>query len=467
MCLTTKPARVYLANPSTPNISINTISVKEILFNNFEKSEVSINFISTEIIDDGKFVIYHFDIPTTENDRICKQCGAKSHINRRYKITLKHGNYLGVEQRICFTRIQYHCPKCGSTHIQEIPFRDIEHRITSHLRRYIEDLLSENTFTYCQISKLTGVDKNIIIDINEKRLKNLYTVDGKSLKQPESPAKFLAVDEFLLHKGKKYATIIIDQETGHVLWVAKGKKKQVVYDFIEHVGLSWMKNVKAVACDMNSDFEEAFREKCPHVLIVNDHFHIVKFLNDNVIDPIRKALQKELKEKNDNAGIETLKRSKFLLKSNVATLLKKDEEATKGKVLQKSSNLFKINEVRAKSDHLKRYTDLKQKFPIFQEIEDVKYDLQDMYMESEKSIVEAYFNTIVDRCQTSGNKYLEKFGNLLSRHQDGVVNHGIYPISSGRIEGINQRIKTMRRSSYGLPNDQRFFLRLLDLRPVI
>ena len=59
-------------------------------------------------------------------------------------------------------------------------------------------------------------------------------------------------------------------------WIAEGKKKKVAFDFIDHVGLEWMSSVKAVAMDMNSDFQEAFQAKCPHVEIVYDHFHIVK-----------------------------------------------------------------------------------------------------------------------------------------------------------------------------------------------
>ena len=54
---------------------------------------------------------------------------------------------------------------------------------------------------------------------------------------------------------------IIDLETGHILWIQNGKKKQVVYDFIEHVGMEWMDGIEAVACDMNSGFEEAYEAK--------------------------------------------------------------------------------------------------------------------------------------------------------------------------------------------------------------
>ena len=95
---------------------------------------------------------------------------------------------------------------------------------------------------------------------------------------------------------------IIDLETGHILWVQEGKKKQVVYDFIDHVGLKWMDGVEAVACDMNSDFQEAFEEKCPHIQPVFDHFHIIKNFNDKVISQVRKDEQKRLLAEGDKEG---------------------------------------------------------------------------------------------------------------------------------------------------------------------
>ncbi len=91
-----------------------------------------------------------------------------------------------------------------------------------------------------------------------------------------------------MHDGHRYATHIIDLETGHVLWIQNGKKKQVVYDFIEHIGMDWMNEVEAVARDMNSDFQEAFEEKCPCIQVVFNHFHIVKNFNSKVVSEIRK-----------------------------------------------------------------------------------------------------------------------------------------------------------------------------------
>lgn len=209
--------------------------------------------------------------------------------------------------------------------MQDIPFQCEGRQITNQLKSYIEDLLSTDNFTNKEIAYISGVNRNIVKDIDKERLTNMYTIDGKGkeLIKPEKQAKYLGIDEFKLHNGYKYATHIINLETGHILWIAKGKKKQVVYDFIKHVGIEWMSHVEAVACDMNSDFEEAFKEKCPNMKIVNDYFHIIKNFNEKVISPIRIEEQKRLEEEGDFEAVKRLKRSKYILMSSSDTLRKK------------------------------------------------------------------------------------------------------------------------------------------------
>lgn len=123
-------------------------------------------------------------------------------------------------------------------------------RITKALEEFIEKLLGRASFTLKSISELTGVGKNIVKAIDLRRLKRLYTVDGKTLRKPQKFCKYLGIDEFKLHNGYKYATHIIDMGAGNVLWIARGKSKQVVYDFIDYVGEEWMDHVEAIGCDI-------------------------------------------------------------------------------------------------------------------------------------------------------------------------------------------------------------------------
>ena len=164
-----------------------------------------------------------------------------------------------------------------------------------------------------------------------------------SIALPEKPAKFLGIDEFKLHNGYRYATHIIDMETGHILWIAGGKKKQVVYDFIKHVGLKWMDQVEAVACDMNSDFQEAFEEKCPHIQPVFDYFHIVKNFNDKVVSEVRKDEQRRLSEEGNIEAARALKKTRYILMSSRKTLQSKDADAREERQIHKGSSLFKTD----------------------------------------------------------------------------------------------------------------------------
>ena len=205
---------------------------------------------------------------------------------------------------VSFEKRRYRCPCCGHTEMESVPFKADDHNITRELFQFTRDLLAYG-FTNKEVSELTGLGKNTVKEIDLQRLKDKYTVDGKTLRKPEKQARFLGVDEFKLHNGYKYASLIIDMESGHILWLAHGKRKRTVYDFIDHVDEAWMDGVEAVACDMNSDFQKAFEERCPHIQPVFDYFHLVKNFNEKVVGAIRK-----------------------------------DEEAAEGKVISRGGELF-------------------------------------------------------------------------------------------------------------------------------
>ena len=85
---------------------------------------------------------------------------------------------------------------------------------------------------------------------------------------------------------------------------------------------------------MNSDFQEAFEDRCPDIQIVYDHFHIIKNFNEKVVSEIRKDEQKRLLDAGDKQGAKALKGSKYILTSKRSTLRKKDREASEGKIIQ-------------------------------------------------------------------------------------------------------------------------------------
>lgn len=191
------------------------------------------------------------------------------------------------------------------------------------------------------------------------------------------------------------------------------KKKQVVYDFINHVGLDYMSKVKAISADMNSDFVEAFKERCPHLDIVYDHFHIVKNFNDKVISRIRINEYKRLLAEGVEEDAKKLKKVKYILKSYKATLIDKDNKAINyNKDLNEQLNtLLKKRALPKANYNFARYMDLIKNNKLFLVCDTIKEELKYAYKSSCK-------------LGHKGNSKIKKLLEFASRTDDVAV-HGI------------------------------------------
>ena len=407
---------------------------------------------------------FHGELYPDSKICLCENCGCRMHIHNKYHVRLRH---LCIGNRISFVMVdknRYLCPECGRTRMQEIPFKAEHHQITKELFTYTEELLRRG-YNNRQVAELTGLGEHTVKSIDKERLERIYTVEtdgARSLRKPEKQSKYLAIDEFKLHNGYKYATHIIDLETGHILWIQEGKKKQVVYDFIEHVGSEWMDGVEAVACDMNSDFQEAFEEKCPHIQPVFDHFHIIKNFNDNVVSAVRKDEQKRLKDEGDEEGYRALKRTRYILTASRKKLVELDNKAVEAKSTPKKT-VFVHNSVVPKGGYLERYESLISSNKLLFTADLVKEMLIQAYSETDGEKMAEDIISIIDTCTVTENSHFLWFAKLLDSHFEGIIAHAAIPVSSGRIEGINNKIKTLRRQAYGYHDNDYFFLKILDI----
>ncbi len=405
--------------------------------------------------------IFEGGLPRHGAVRICQKCGSHMVVKSKKKPRIRHIPVGGWSTFIDVEIVQMECKSCGKTHIQEIPFKAQHYMMTKELYQLVVDMLSTHTCTLKDISEYTGINKNTVRKIDFDRLQEKYTSDGTALKPPAGFCRYLSIDEFLLHRGHQYATHIINLETGKILYVARGKKKEVVYDFIDLVGQEWMKNIEVVACDMNSDFQEAFQEKCPHIKIVFDHFHIVQNLNKRIND-IRKDEIKRLIDDGKKEEAESLKGTKFILLSSREKLLRKsgcgpihiDGTCTKNN---------KESEKNKKESPFKIYETLIQQNRLLMTCDFVKEALKRAFSTLIREEMVEELNWIVELCEESEDRHLKRFAKLIKNHMDGIVTHAEFNLTSGKIEGVNNKIKTIRRMAYGIPDDRYFFLKLLDM----
>ena len=403
------------------------------------------------------------ELDSPDGTRVCPCCGKEMNGNGTFLTPLRHLPFGDTPTCLGVIRNRYRCDKvggCGCSISDPIPFKTEDHRITTELNKYIEVLLAIG-FTIVEISGITAVGRNVSKDIDKKRLEALYTEDGK-LRKPIEYTDAIGIDEFLLHVGRVYATLIVDMRSGHILWVQKGKKKSVVYDFIKHVGMEWMSHVKAVSCDMNADFAKAFKEKCPHLRIVYDHFHIVHNFNENVINEIKKDETKRLIEEGKLEEAQQLKGSKYILFTTKETRMEKDKKAAEGKVVRKGSKIAGTDDVIAKGGNQQRYKDLIKANSLFFTCDLIKEKLFAAYKCNYPPAMGRYIRSIIRLCNDSSNKRLMWFGNLLESHFDGVIAFATFQLSNGILEGTNRKNKTVRRKAYGFNDDDYFFLKIID-----
>lgn len=354
------------------------------------------------------------------------------------------------------------CKRC--TYMEPLEYKASGHLITSALDNYARALLSMG-LNLKEVSHITGINKNAVKDIDKTRLEEQYTItteEGIRLKKPDGFSKYIGIDEFKLHNNHKYATVIADLETGHVLFLALGKKKSVVKEFIKFVGMDWMGHVVAVGCDMNSDFEEEFKDQCPWINIVFDYFHIVKNFNDKVIGEVRKDEQRRLIEEGNEEAARDLKGSKYVLTSSRSHLKQLDKDAKNGKVISRAAPLFGKSETIARGGYEERYNEIVNNNKLLFTCDIVKEMLRKAYSYRQESRMRAKIEEIADICRATENKHFIWFAKLLENHIEGIVTHAKHQISSGKLEGINNRTKTIRRQCYGIPDDDYFFLKIID-----
>ena len=207
-----------------------------------------------------------------------------------------------------------------------------------------------------------------------------------------------------------------------------------------------MSHVEAIACDMNADFERAFLKRHPHLDIVYDYFHLIKNFNEKVICKVRKDKQARLKEEGDAEAARSLKRSTYILMSCAGTRKRKERDARADKVVSRGSALFGKQEVLQKGGARERCEELisQNELPFACDIVDEM--LAQAYSCTDADAIRAAIERIVDMCRGTKDRHFARVARLVEGHMEGIVAHARHQISSGRVEGTNQMIKTLRRA---------------------
>lgn len=111
---------------------------------------------------------------------------------------------------------------------------------------------------------------------------------------------------------------------------------------------------------------------------------------------------------------------------------------------------------------MERYNEIIALNELFFIADYIKEALGAAYQQTDRTVMEADIREIIAQCRATENPHFIDFADLLEDHLDGITAHAVYPYTSEKIEGTNNKIKTIRRRSYGLADTDYFFLKIMD-----
>jgi transposase len=353
----------------------------------------------------------------------CSHCGSYRVIRRGTTIRQFRAIPIGRKPVFISLAIQrVFCPVCGTLRQVDLGFADPRRSYTKAFERYVLEL--SRFATIKDIAAHLSVSWDLIKDIQKRDLTKRYKAPKlRHLKQ-------IAIDEISIGKGHRYMTIVLCLETGAVVFVGDGKGQEALDPFFKRLKRSKAK-VEAVAIDMSPAYIAAVLEHLPGATIVFDHFHLIKLYNDRLSD-----FRRQLYNEADVLGKKVLKGTRWLLLKNPENLDEKRQETSR---LQEA---LALNQPLAAVYYMKE-------------------DLRQIWTQPNKIKAKEFLVDWVFRAATSGIGMLKKMAKTIASHSFGILAYYDHPISTGPLEGTNNKIKTMKRQAYGFRDKEFFKLKIM------
>jgi transposase len=356
----------------------------------------------------------------------CVACGSREVIRRGQELREFRALPLGSKPTTLVLGVpRVECRACGCLRQVAVDFAPPRRRHTHGFARYALELSQLTTIQ--DAARHLGVSGDTIKEMQKDYLRKHYAQPKlKHLQQ-------IAIDEIAVARGHTYNTVVLDLDSGAIVYVGKGRGADALDAF-------WIRlrarhaQIEAVAMDLSAAYQLAVRAHLPKAAIVFDHFHLIKLYNDK-LSALRRDMQREA---TDLLHKKTLKGTRWLLLRNPENLdAGKDEP-------RRLREALKLNAPLATAYYLKE-------------------DLRQLWNQRDKKAGEAFLNGWVRRAQSAGITMLQQFAKTLQEHRRGILAWYDYPISTGPLEGTNHKIKTLKRMAYGYRDQEFFRLKLFAL----
>lgn len=352
---------------------------------------------------------------------VCSGCDRRSSVVHSYGWRrIRDLNLANARVWLEIPRRKVRCRRCG-IRVESWDFVEPHRRYTKRFEQAVGDLCRVLPIEH--VAAHFGLSWHTVKEIDCRRLQREVGApcyDGLRL---------LAIDEIAVRKGHRYMTVVLDLESGRVVWVGEDRSEATLTRFFSEMTPPQRANIEAIAVDMSPPYWKGIRLGCPNAAIVYDFFHVVAKYGIEVLDIIRNQQVKRF----TGSHRKFIKGSRFLLLRNGHDLPRSQRKQLR--------ELLAVNE------------------PL-----NIAYMLKDQLKKIWSYRSEAWAEQALLEwaalAYDSGLQPLIRFAKGLLRHADGILNHCRYPVHTGRLEGVNNKIKVMKRQAYGYRDQEYFKLKI-------
>ena len=389
------------------------------MYPNYTKTFLNLEGVSIKKVVQADSFIKIF-ILSQPAEQTCPCCGAKTRRVHDYRLQEVQDIPLqGKHVILVLRKRRYLCTSCRKRFTEPCPFLPSYHRRTRRLTFYIVSLLRQ-TFSVKQIAGLTGVSVQTVCRL----------LDTISYPPPDRLPQALSIDEF---KGNastgRYQCILVDPKKRRILDILPDRTQGHLADYWRSIPRKERLNVRFFICDMWRPYTELARTFFPNAKIIVDKYHFIRQVTW-AIENVRRRLQKSMP-----ASLRRYyKRSRKLILTRYKKLKDEDRQAC---------NLMLLY-----SEDLRQAHRMKEWF----------YDI--CQMEAYRQQQREFDDWIAD-AQGCGIKEFEDCARTYRAWRKEILNAFKYRLTNGPTEGVNNKIKVLKRSSYGIRNFKRFRTRIL------
>jgi len=335
-----------------------------------------------------------------------------------------------VPVELIVPRLRVACARCGAK-LERLNWLEGYARVTTRLASSVARM--------CQVMSIRHVARFYRLAWTTVKRIDFRYLDRALGPVDLSGVTVIGMDEFAIQKGHRYATVIVEPSRKRVLWVGRGRGREDVRPFFELLGPAGCTQLQAAVMDMNAGYIEEVRARCPQAEIVYDLFHVVAKYGREVMDRVRVDEANRLRQ--DRSARHLVKGSRWLLLRNRENVTRAEDQVRLAELLTANRALFIVYVLK---DDLKALWDYRH----------AGYALR-------------FWQQWYRRAMRSRIEPLKAFARRLKPYLPGILAHCHWPLGTNLIEGINNKIKVIKRMAYGFRDDAYFFLKIRAAFPGI